>query len=428
VGSSIQSFGTIINSPSTKRETMNRHISPHAWVVVCLVSVGLLAGCGDDDSTTGPDQTTSVSGNSNKAPIAGASVNIHRLNADASVGSFVAGPFTTNASGDWSGTIPAGTTGSLVMVSTGGSYTDEASGAIVTLTPTDTLYGVFQGTSSSVTPQTHATYLAIQAMVAGGTPLSDAITQATNSAVTAFGFNFTTTIPNSGGTTNPSKYADLLGGLSRLLNANPNLTAFTSTPPIDLVIAMATDMADGQLDGLDASGASIQVFTDASHTTTASLPALSALDLSAWLNEANAYAGSTLFNINTVWNPSQGVGGVGGNLGSLVYVGAVNGTTTPDFATTAPGNTVQWFADPNNIEIRIVLADQVNYPGSVETVYFIYNSGAQLWVSHGVSGVQGVTVSISGGTTTFDAAYLVDINNPSSYVTLSGTLDNPAIP
>jgi hypothetical protein len=180
------------------------------------------------------------------------------------------------------------------------------------------------------------------------------------------------------------------------------------------------------LNGLDVSGAPIQVYTDASHTTTAPLPALSASDLSAWLTEANTYAGSTVFNVNTVWNPYLGQGGIGGNLGSLDYVGAVNGTVVPDFATTAAGGTWRWFADANDIEVRIVLANQTNYPGKVETVYFIYNNGAQLWVAHGVSGVADVTASSSA--TTFTNTYLVDINNPASYVQLTGTLTSLATP
>jgi hypothetical protein len=405
---------------------MHRQISSRALFLVCLVSGALLAGCGDDDdNTTGPNDTN-VSGNSNKAPLVGASVTIRQLNADASIGALVAGPFTTNTNGDWSGTIPAGTSGSLVLVSSGGSYTDEATGNFVTLLATDSLYGVLQGTNSAVTPLTHATFLGIQAMVAGGTSLSEAITQATNSSVAAFGFNFSTTIPDALGSANARKYADLLGGLSTLLDANPALGAFVSTPPIDLVIGVSTDMADGELDGLDTNGAPIQVFTDVSHTTTAPLPALSALDHSAWLTQANAYAGSSTFNVNTVWDPSLGVGGVGGNLGSLDYTGAVNGTTSPTFATTAAGGTVQWFADPNEIEVRIVLADQVAFPGLVQTVYFIYDSGTLLWTAHGVSGVAGVT--FSAGTTTFTGATLVDIDNPSSVVVLTGTLNNPVMP
>ena len=406
---------------------MPRPYSARSPLLVCLLAGGFLAGCGDDDSPTQPTpaQPTGVSGNSNKAPISGASVKIYQLNANTTVGAFVAGPYTTTANGNWTGALPAGTSGPLVMVSTGGSYTDEATGTPVTLAATDTLYGVLQGTSSAVTPLTHAAFLAIRALVAGGMPLATAITQASNASMSAFGFNFTTTIPNAAGTGGALNYSYLLGGLSSLLNANPALSAFASTPPFELVMAIATDMADGQMDGLAPGGIVIQVFTDASHTTTAPLPALSPTNLSAWLTAANTYAGSTLFNVNLTWNPSSS-GGVG-TYGSVDYVTSgttfPSGTATPDSAGVSGGTTFVWRDRPNHIEIQAVLANQTLYPGSVQTVYFTDLAGSRGWLAHGVSGIGGVAVS--GNITTFTDALVVDLATGNQQVRITGALTNP---
>ena len=274
--------------------------------------VGIITSCGDDKNPAKPVPPTSAGGNVSKAPIVGATVNIYKINTDGSIGAFVAGPFTTDAGGNWSGTIPVGSPGPYVMVSTGGTYTDEATGNPVTVAPGQELHGYFQSGSCAVTPLTDATFSAIQALVGGGTGLTTAINGATTSSVVAFGFSFTTTTPSDAptATAHQKEYAALLGGLSKLLHGNLALTDFAGTPQVDLVIALAKDMADGKLDGLDAFGATILVPTNATGTTTDSLPALSSTNLSAWLTEANAYAASQpdlrgiSFNTSLAWNPA----------------------------------------------------------------------------------------------------------------------------
>ncbi|MGH7682287.1 MAG: hypothetical protein ACRENN_09920, partial [Candidatus Eiseniibacteriota bacterium] len=168
----------------------------------------------------------------------------------------VAGPFTTDSTGHWSGTIPAGESGPFVMVSTGGTYTDEATGNSTAVPAGRDLYGIYQSGTSVVTPLTHATFLSMQARVADGASLSDAITQAIQSATTAFGVNFATSVPSDliTAVTNEKEYAVLLGGVSRLLDANPALTAFVSSWTVDLVLAIVRDMADGKLEAATRTG------------------------------------------------------------------------------------------------------------------------------------------------------------------------------
>ncbi|MGH7682285.1 MAG: hypothetical protein ACRENN_09910, partial [Candidatus Eiseniibacteriota bacterium] len=306
-------------------------------LLACAVFLGtFLGGCGSDDSPTQPPAPTptSVGGNVSKAPIAGATINIHKINSDGSIGALVAGPFTTDANGNWTGTLPPSASGPYVMVSTGGSYVDEASGATVSPAAGQDLYGILQGTASQVTPLTHATFLAAQARVTGGATLSTAISSATASSTAAFGFNFATTAPSDSATAaaNAKAYAALLGGLSTLLEANPVLASVSTALQMDLVLALAKDMADGKLDGLDALGAAILVPLQPSGT--AALPALSASDLSAWLIAANAYAASepTLaavsFSTNLVWNPS-GSNSNNGSGGTITFT--CSGSTCPGF-------------------------------------------------------------------------------------------------
>lgn len=408
------------------------------FLVLAILVVGFLTnGCGSDDNPAAPAGPTAASGNVNKAPIVGATVNIHRLNTDGSIGGFVAGPFTTDASGNWSGTIPTGQTGPFVMVSTGGSYTDEATSNLVTLPVDRELYGIYTSGSCAVTPLTHATFEGVQAMVDGGETLSNAISQATTSSTTAFGLSFTTTTPLNAptATADQKEYAALLGGISTLLNTTAALGAFTNTLPIDLVIALAKDMADGKLDGLDAGGTVIQVPTDPSGTSTLPLPALSPSDLSAWLTAANTYAASQTdlagitFPTGTVWDPSAPPTGGGG--GGTVTFDGTGKTHLPSITFTATTSDIpspgqyRW-GNAAGVQILIVLVDdQVAYPGKVRTLYVSY--GGYVWNAFNGVGLAGINVA--GNTTTFSGATAIEISpGTTSSLTLTGGLDNPPPP
>lgn len=412
-----------------------------------------ITGCGDDSTPTKPAQPMSVGGNANKAPMVGTTVNLHTINANGSIGAFVAGPFTTDANGDWTGSIPIGSTGPYVMVAIGGSYTDEATGTVVTLAAGQELYGIYGTGTCAVTPLTHATFLAMQAMVTGGTSLATAITRATSSSDAAFGFSFTTTIPSDAATASADQkeYAALLGGISRLLNVTVNaaLVAFTNTHPLDLVIGLAKDMADGKLDGLDALGAAILVPTNATGTATAALPALSSADLSDWLTEANLYAAShtnlsgITFITSTAWNPSNPAagGGGGGGGGTITFSGSsgldlLDGNTscTPNSSHVVSGNQLVWDDLGRQIQILVIPATQSVYPGKADNVYVVYSgrNPSVVWNKYAPAGVPGVTI-LPGGTTSADStkftnAVVDEITSGGTSLTLNGTLANPSAP
>ena len=410
-------------------------------VIASFLIASLVAGCGGSNSPTQPPapSPTSVSGNVNLAPTVGASVTIHKINSNGSINpAVVAGPFTTDASGNWSGTIPAGASGPFVMVSTGGTYTDEATGNPVTVPADRELYGIYQNGTSVVTPLTHATFLSMQARVAGGTALADAITQVLQSATTSFGFSFANNVPSDALTavTNEKEYATLLGGISRLLDANPALTAFINTLVMDLVLALVKDMADGKLDGRDAYGNVIEVPIDAAGTTTAPLPALSSTDLSAWLTQANLYAAAIaalngiVFNVNTTWNPSGSQGGP--TFGTLAFTGAGAAllpnprAATPDSSYQPNVGTWEWFDRAHHYEIEVIQSGGLGNLAASVSVTYSYGTVYHNWQRGGYPGIPGA--SISGGQTTFTGAALAENGTGPDTLILNGTLTNPTTP
>ena len=422
---------------------MHRGIGTGATkTLAALLILSLAAGCGGggDNPTQPPAPTpTSVNGNVTLGANVGASVTIHKINSNGTINSaVVAGPYTTDANGNWSGTIPAGASGPFVMVSTGGTYTDEATGTAVTVPAGRELYGIYQSGTSVVTPLTHATFLSMQARVTGGASLSDAITQATQTATTAFGVNFATSVPSDliTAVTNEKEYAALLGGVSRLLDANPALIAFVNTWTVDLVLAIVKDMADGKLDGRDAYGNVILVYTDHTGATTAPLPALSSTDLSAWLTQANLYAATIaalngiVFNVNTTWNPSGSTGG--GALGTLTFTGPGAAflpnpkAATPDSSYSPSVGVWEWYDRAHHYEITV---HQSGGTGDiVGSVSITYSVGAVYhnWSRGGFPGIPNTSIAGGqGGTTTFtNCALAENAVGPDSLI-VSGTLTNP---
>lgn len=389
------------------------------------------SGCGSDSGSPGAPGPTAAGGNVNKAPVAGAAVSVHALGAGGAPGASVAGPFTTDANGDWSGSLPAGAGGPFVLAARGGSYVDEATAGTVTIPPGRALYGLLAGAQSSVTPLTHATYLGMQAQVAGGAAIADAIAGAHASSVNAFGFSFATTVPRNLATASDAEktYAALLGGLSALIDNHAALGAFANTEKADLVIALARDMSDGLLDGLDAAGA-IDVPTDSAGTATAPLPALSAADLSALMNAANAWAATqpALTGIAVLpgvpWNPAAPPPGpcvlqFSGPGAALLPSNCFN-VTSSGFQS---GNQPVWRDEVDAVEILLVPTD--GDPNSYRTIYVLQTEPPNsIW---NVS-VQGAIAGIArngDGSVTFTDVTVPVLTATQGPIVLNGTLPAP---
>jgi hypothetical protein len=273
------------------------------------------------------------------------------------------------------------------------------------------------------------------AQVNGGQTVAAAIAAATSSAVTAFGFDFATTVPRDLTTASASEkaYAALLGGLSTLIDNNAALGAFTNTEKIDLVIAITRDMSDGKLDGMDAMGAAIDVPTDALGTATAPLPALSATDLSALVAAANAYAAAqpamagVTFNPSVAWNPAAPptpppgpcVLNFSGPGATLLPNTCFNVSTSR----TELGVQLIWEDLPDSVQILLVPSDTVQ--NGIRTAYVSQmNPPYNIWNEFSDGAIAGITRA-NNGTVTFNNVSIPALTATLGPITLNGTLPAP---
>ncbi len=226
----------------------NLPASRSAVITVLLPLLGLgLAGCGSDsDSLAG----TSISGTVFAAAVEGASCVVKDT-----AGIVIAGPVMTSADGRYSVNVPeANLTDDLTVVCNGGTFTDEATAATGQAATTLAAYvaGGTLGAGSSV----HATpgSTIIHELVSGyGKTLADART-AFNSA---FGYSPDHSIAPTDAT-NPGSDAGndaLLAGLrAAVFSQMTSDMGLAAEQQFDLLAALAKDLSDGALDGVDAAG------------------------------------------------------------------------------------------------------------------------------------------------------------------------------
>ncbi len=208
-----------------------------------LASFSLLAACSSsDDSVT-------VNGSVFAAPVSAASVV-----AKDTAGNTLAGPVTTDASGNYSIVInESDVARNIIFESTGGLFTDEATGQS-TVAGTMTAYangGVSSGTGMHLTPSSSIMNLLINQYAMS---YADAAT----AFAAAFGYTPDSSIaptdatgPVAGATMEQLQAGLRAGTFSQLAN-NLQLTA---DEQFQLFAALAQDLSDGTLDGVDASGA-----------------------------------------------------------------------------------------------------------------------------------------------------------------------------
>jgi hypothetical protein len=243
----------------------------------------------------GPSFET-ISGRVVKGPVSGAEVRAYSMSSGGVLGSFLSGPFRTTTDGAWTGRIPTRVGESLVaLLSAGGTYSDEASGTLQTLDPADPISGVLLPGQLEIglTPYSQLA-LQLGRRYAPATGFAVALRQAATQLEAAFLFDPLQTLPPSpltvpeGATEQEKLYAVALGGISTLLHANPMLSGagLADTSKSRLIQSLLADMADGKLDGLDSTGALIQVDTAAGKVN---FPALSPGDLSALRNTTDAF-------------------------------------------------------------------------------------------------------------------------------------------
>ena len=264
------------------------------FFLLILLAVFLLSSCGGGGSDTQNDPVnTSISGYVIDGPISGSSVTLHRINTDGTTGEQVAGPFTTDENGQWSGTLPNNITSMLVVVAKGGQYTDDATGETVTLAAEEMLNSWFDAnspdTSGVVSPITDSLWQVAQQEMMAGESLDNSIAAVEQLATDFWGLDPTNTVPDvDSDTAADQRYGAMLGGFSFLISDRAELQQepFVSMNHFALTRLLMDDMADGRMDGYAIDGTRL---TAPDGTV---LPALSVNDLSAFFTEVNQYADS----------------------------------------------------------------------------------------------------------------------------------------
>ena len=278
---------------SPERQSTNNHLR-NFLIFLALFTISIsLTGCNGSDSSSDDETDISVSGYVIDGPISGSSVTLHEVDSDGSTGEQVAGPFTTDASGEWNGMIPNNVTGKLVIVAVGGQYTDDATGETITLADGEKLHSWFDASSPEdsgvVSPITDSLWQVARNQMSQGESANDAINSIEQLASDFWSLDPTSITPDeSSENTNQQRYGVLLAAFSFLMDNNTNLQSapFASMDRFTLMRLIMNDMADGRLDGLDLNDIPVLA---ADGTP---LPALSRHDLSALFREANARAES----------------------------------------------------------------------------------------------------------------------------------------
>lgn len=220
-----------------------KRIKTYHFNLLFLFLLGFIAACGNSGSDSEP-----VTGSIFAGPINAASVIVKNTS-----GATIAGPVSTALDGTYTVTIPVSyLLEDLVFEATGGTFTDEA-------TTFPTTAGILSahisggtlsaGGSVHVTPATTI----IQKLVAGGKTKTEAETAFT----TTFGYTPDTSIAPTDAT-NPSDSATdeqkLTGLRAAAFSQLTNDLGLDPAQQFGLLTAIASDLSDGSLDGVGASG------------------------------------------------------------------------------------------------------------------------------------------------------------------------------
>jgi hypothetical protein len=213
--------------------------------------LALLTACNSSDGDSDNVSTATISGAIVAAPVSGAQVSV----VDAS-GNVVVESVTTKANGQYSLSIPADSLGQdLIISSSGGSFTDEATGNVGTagnMFAYLAAKSISDGSSISVTPD--STIVAILVLDHGKTMI-----EAKTIFAAAFGYTPDVSIQPMDATTTPAADVSDVAKLSGLRAASFSQLAMdlglSQNDQFEMFAALAQDLSDGTLDGADASGA-----------------------------------------------------------------------------------------------------------------------------------------------------------------------------
>lgn len=218
------------------------------WLAVTLLAA-LVAGCGGGGggSSSGGSSAT-IDGVASKGPIHGGAVKVYALNTAGAKGSQLGTTATTLDDGSYS--INLGTyTGNVLVEVTGGTYTDEATGATGQSNPglKAAIADVSGAVHVAVTPLT-----AIAVQYAGSALTKEKIEQANYLLGVLAGVDIISTMPanvidvtaSSKATVDQINYGLLLAAVSKMVANDPT----TYTDISSAITAIKDDLSDGKLD------------------------------------------------------------------------------------------------------------------------------------------------------------------------------------
>lgn len=221
-------------------------------------SSGGSGGSGGTGSLSG----ISVSGRAMKGVVQNASVNVYVLNADGSLGGNL-GSTTTDGAGEYSLTdIVESATSCYVFEISGGAYTDEITGDLITMQPSDLLSAVVcdlaEGTTvMAITPLTTMAASRANALASEGAPLKTAVSSSNIGIAQQYGLDdILGTLP-----ADPTDSTDVQTAnrgqryYGIVIAAMAQLAGSEGVRAIDFVTALTEDTEDGSLDGLNGSAA-----------------------------------------------------------------------------------------------------------------------------------------------------------------------------
>lgn len=255
-----------------------------------LFLIGFVAACGNSGSNSA--ETTAITGSIFAGSVNGASVIVKNTS-----GATIAGPVNTASDGTYTVNIPnSSISGDFIFESSGGTFTDEATGTSGVSAGIISAYvsGGSLGVGSTVNADPSTTI--IQKLVEGGMSKSEAET----AFDTAFGYTPDTSISPTDATNPAAEATDeqKLAGLRAA--AFSQLTSDLTLDPaqqFNLLAAIVSDLSDGLLDGVGASG-TVSIVTG--KDLPIDIQNRFALALTTFLDSANNQTGLTADQIGTL--------------------------------------------------------------------------------------------------------------------------------
>ena len=221
-------------------------------LVAC--SLGTLAACSSDSTTSTPETTTAISGSVFASNVNGAEVSVEN-----SSGAVIAGPVTTVADGSYSTDVPDSALASdLFFRSSGGLFDDEATGAAGIGTAAGAMAAHIAGGSLSAGDSVHVTPGSTIHAGLVGDHAKDA-TAARTTFFQAFAYHPDTSTAPVDVTTADALTADdmsrVAGHHAAVMSQLTQNLGLAAADQFDLFAALAQDLSDDTLNGVDGSGA-----------------------------------------------------------------------------------------------------------------------------------------------------------------------------